>query len=181
MRLARERAQQQPLAVEPLTDGLGLAGDRAIEVNPACFLEQLVELLDRADFRDRHRVPTAEPPDIALHATLLMSPLLARETERTLEPVVRAQRHEPVRLNPPAALQHPRDRSFGAGRDSGARFGGGTADSNACLTHATRYRALERLEMGYSIEPSSRSLPRSCVRPGVLPDQDDVHRGWLWR
>jgi hypothetical protein len=53
MRLGRERVQKQPLPIASLTNGLRLAGDRAIEVLPARLLEQLVELLQRGDLRDR--------------------------------------------------------------------------------------------------------------------------------
>ena len=84
VRLARQRVQQQPLAIEPLTDRLGLAGDRALEILPARFLEQLVELLDRADLRHRHQMPAAEAPDLALDATLLVSALLTPERQNEL-------------------------------------------------------------------------------------------------
>src|ERR1700682_415423 len=67
-------------------------------------------------------MPAAEAPDIALHATLLIGALDAREAERALEPVVRAQRHEPIRLDPPPALQHTHDPPTSNCRSAGRRI-----------------------------------------------------------
>ena len=53
---------------------------------------------------------SAEPPDLALHATLLVGTPLARLTEERVELVMRAQRDEAVGLGPVAALQDPADR-----------------------------------------------------------------------
>ena len=60
----------------------------------------------------------AEAADLALDAALLVRALDARRRELRLEQVVRAQRDEPVGLDPPAALQHLLDR-----RASGCRSG----------------------------------------------------------
>ena len=108
--LARQRAQQPPLAVERLPDRPRPAADRALEIGPAPLLHALVELGQRVDLRDRNQVATAEAPDLAFDAALLMRAALPRLAEARLEHVVRPERDETVGLDPPAALENLRDR-----------------------------------------------------------------------
>jgi hypothetical protein len=109
---ARQRVQQAPLHLKALTEGRGVPGDRALQVLPARFLEQFVELLHRLDLGHRHEVAAAEAADLALNAALLMRALLAGQTERRFEAIVRAHRDEPVGLHTAPTLQDLRDRGL---------------------------------------------------------------------
>lgn len=55
--------------------------------------------------RHRHQVASPEAADIVLDAALLVSALFAWDAEERVEPVVRAERDEPVGLDPITALQ----------------------------------------------------------------------------
>jgi hypothetical protein len=55
-------------------------------------------------------VAAAEPADLAFHAAFLVRSLLAGEAEERVEPVMGAQRDEPLRLRAVSAPQHPDDR-----------------------------------------------------------------------
>ena len=53
-----------------------------------------------------------EPADLTFDAALLMGALDAGLAKEAVEPVVRTHGHEPLGLDPVAALQHPLDRSL---------------------------------------------------------------------
>jgi hypothetical protein len=72
--------------------------------------QMLIQLAHRRHDRDRDQVTTAEPADLALHSTLLMRATLAGLAEERVEPIVAAQRDEPLVLHSVAALQDPVDR-----------------------------------------------------------------------
>jgi len=75
---------------ERLADRLAPAADRARQIRAARIGEALVELSEVSDVRDRDEVVAPEAADLALHATLLMRPFLARARVLSLEHVVRA-------------------------------------------------------------------------------------------
>lgn len=50
-------------------------------------------------------MPPAKAPHLPLHTTLLVGALDARPRERRLVQVVRAKRHQPLLLHPPATPQ----------------------------------------------------------------------------
>ena len=105
-RLGRQRAQQRPLGRPRLPDRHRPPVDPPAEILLAAGEQQRVQLGEVTQLRDRHQVVAAEAADFALHATLLVRPFEARGRELRREQVVRAQRDEPVGLDPPAALQH---------------------------------------------------------------------------
>src|ERR1039457_6026916 len=49
---------------------------------------------------------SSEPSDLSVDATFLMSTLDTGHAEEAVEPVVRPERHEPVRLHSASSLQH---------------------------------------------------------------------------
>ena len=108
--LDRQRPEHARLRSERLAHALAAAGDPPLELREAAVLEQIVELLQRADLRHRHEVAATVAADLAFDAALLVGALLARPGEGRLEQVVGAQRDEPVLLDPPAAAQHLLDR-----------------------------------------------------------------------
>src|ERR1035437_7407749 len=56
--------------------------------------------------RDRNQMRTPKSGNLPFHATLLVGPFQPRGRELRREQIMRAQRDEPVRLDPPAALEH---------------------------------------------------------------------------
>src|ERR1035437_45957 len=56
--------------------------------------------------RDRNQMRTPKSANLPFHATLLVGPFQPRGRELRREQIMRAQRDEPVRLDPPAALEH---------------------------------------------------------------------------
>ncbi len=105
-RLAGQRAQHRALPRELLSDRPGPPVDPPVKIGLAAGEQQPVERGDRPDRRDRDEVVAAVAPDLALNAALLMRPRDSRGREDRVEQVVRAQRDEPIRLDPPAAAQH---------------------------------------------------------------------------
>ena len=71
--------------------------------------DQLVQLRQGGDLGHGHHVATTEPADLALHATLLVCPVLARTTVEGVEEIVAAQSDEALGLGPVATHQHPGD------------------------------------------------------------------------
>ena len=57
-------------------------------------------------------MPAAEPADLAFDAAFLMRAGLAGDAEERVEPVMAAQRDEPLRLHAVPALQHPGHRGL---------------------------------------------------------------------
>ena len=82
-----------------------MPGDPALEVALATGAQQLVQLGEAPNRRDRDEMAAAETPDLALDAALFMRALQPDRRELRLEQVMRAQRDEPIGLHPPATLQ----------------------------------------------------------------------------
>ena len=72
--------------------------------------DELVELGETADVGDGDEVAATEPADLAFDTAFLMGAGDAGPAEERVEPVVRAQRHEPFRLGAVAALEHSHHR-----------------------------------------------------------------------
>jgi len=85
------------------TDGLGPGTDPAGVVTHVSSGQCVVERRQGSHVRDRGQVSAAEPADLSLDATLLMSSLDAGDTEERVVAVVRAQRDEPRVLQPLAS------------------------------------------------------------------------------
>ena len=75
-RVGRQRPQQIELLAERLTDGLATSADRAPQVGDARRRQQVVELPQRTDLRDRHQVGAAESADVALDPASPCAPSL---------------------------------------------------------------------------------------------------------
>ena len=94
--------------------------------------QALVQLGHRATTRDGDQVTAAEPADLALHPALLMRAAHAGLAEERVEPVVAAQRDEPLVLHPVAALQDPVNR-----RPAGCRSGSAAAPHPSAANAST--------------------------------------------
>ena len=105
--LGGQRSQQRPLRGQRLTDRAALPGDLPPEVGLAAGEQPRVQLGEAPHRRDRHQMAAAEPADLALDPALLMRAAQPDQRELRLEHVVRAQRDEPVGLDPPAAPAAP--------------------------------------------------------------------------
>ena len=86
--------------------------DEALVVEAHRRGEELVELCHRADTRDGDEVTASEPSDLTFHAAFLVRAADAGQAEEAVEPVMRPQRDESVRLEPVTTLQHPHDRGL---------------------------------------------------------------------
>jgi hypothetical protein len=106
-RLAGQRAQQRPLPGRGHAHGLGPGRDPARVVAGVRRGQRLVQRGQRPQVRHRGQVPAAEPADLALHPALLVRALDAGPAVERVEPVVRAQRDEPLVLEPLAPQHHP--------------------------------------------------------------------------
>lgn len=87
-RLRRQRAQRRRLNRERFADRHRAPADAPVVVGPVRRGEQLVQLAQRPDTGHRDQVAATEPPDLAFHPTLLMSPFLARQAEETVVTVM---------------------------------------------------------------------------------------------
>jgi len=79
------------------------AVDPPVKIRLAAGEQQPVQLGQVSDIRDRHQMVAAVAANLALHTTFSWAPG-CRGRELRDEQIVRAQRDEPVRLDPPAAL-----------------------------------------------------------------------------
>ena len=106
IRLARQREQQRALCRPRLTDRHRPSIDPASKIGLAALQQQRVQLGEVCDMRDRNEMIAPASANFALDASLFVCPLKPRGRELRLKQIVRAHRHEPVRLDPPAALEH---------------------------------------------------------------------------
>ena len=81
------------------------ASDPPLLIRGVAFREVVVELRERAELRDRRQIAATVAADVALHAALLVRARNARLAEERFEPVMRAERDEPLVLQPVTALQ----------------------------------------------------------------------------
>jgi hypothetical protein len=109
-RLGRQRQQVGLLGSEVLTHSVGAVADAAGVIGGVGGRKVLVELADRADHRDGDQVPAAKPATLSLDPALLVGALDAWLAKERVEPVVAAQRDEPLVLDAVAALEDPRHR-----------------------------------------------------------------------
>ena len=98
--------QRQRFGGEMLTHAQHSSGDVAPIIETIGDGDQLVELGEAGDMRDGNEVTATEAADLTFHATLLMGAGDTGLAEERVEPVVRAERHEPFRLGAVATLEH---------------------------------------------------------------------------
>ena len=110
--LPGQRQHRRLLGRERRRDSDRPAGDHPPVVENVSRGDQLVQSGQRDHRRDRHQVTAAEPADLTLDAAFLMRPLRAGDAKERVEPVMAAQRDEPLGLGPVPALQHPGDRGL---------------------------------------------------------------------
>jgi hypothetical protein len=96
-RLDREALQRVGFQLEVVADRQCPTGDPAGIVGGVAASDELVQLGDRVDVRDRDQVAAAEPADLTLDAALLMGAFETGLTEERVEPVMRSQSDEPNR------------------------------------------------------------------------------------
>jgi hypothetical protein len=111
--LGGQRPEGRPVRLAHRADGGPAGPDVAGEVRPVGGLKAAVELGERADRGHGHEVASARAADLTLDAALLVGAALARDTEEGVEPVMRAQGDEPLRLLPVASPQDPGDQRLG--------------------------------------------------------------------
>jgi hypothetical protein len=95
-----------------LTDGDRPARDPPLVVERVGAFDELVQRAHRLGAGDGHEVAATEPADFAFDATFLVCAVDTRRAEERVEPIMRSQRDEPVRLGAVAALQHAHHRGF---------------------------------------------------------------------
>ena len=109
--LIGQGAQGRALGSEGPAHGLAPACDPASLVAPVGHREEFVELGHRGHSRHGHQMPSAEAAHLALDATLLVGPRLARSTAERVEAVVAAEHDEAIGLDAVTAPQDPLDRA----------------------------------------------------------------------
>ena len=105
--LVRERSQHFELAGEVLTDTLPVAEDVPGIISFVGKSDEVVQLGQGLDRRQRHEVTPAKASDLTFDATFLVCPFLAGQAEERVEAVVASERHEALGLFAVSALQHP--------------------------------------------------------------------------
>ena len=155
--------QRQRFGGEVLTDAQHPAGDVAPIVGDVAGGDELVELGETADVRHGDEMAAAEPADLAFHAAFLMGAGDAGPAEERVEPVMRAQRHEPFRLGAVAALEHAHHRRLQVvvadpPRDPAEVFEG---THMAVEEHLLR---LVQIRPGGTLEPTPTAASRTSSR-----------------
>lgn len=112
-RLLRQRHQQRLLDGEVLVDSPRPRTDPPVPVVQIPLVDELVQLGERVDFRDRREVVPAEVADHPFDAALLVGAFDAWAAVEALDVEVRAEGDPPVGLHPrPIQPQHLGDGRF---------------------------------------------------------------------
>jgi len=105
--LARQTLQRLAVKGSVLGDGEEPAADVTLRViGGADAVQQFIELDHRRDVGNGNEGAASEPADLTFDPALLMRAFDAGLAEERVEPVARAQQHEPFGLDPVPTAQH---------------------------------------------------------------------------
>jgi hypothetical protein len=111
-RFVGQPGKRRRLETEMLTDADAAMRDESPVVEEHRRGDQIVELRHRTNAGNGDEMTAPEPSDLSLDTSFLMRAADAGDAEETVEPVMRPQRNEPLRLEPVTAPQHLHHRGF---------------------------------------------------------------------